>query len=77
MSTADAQVNEDLAEVYQARASLGLPAQLGEGDHVRRRLNPYTAAAGAMKALWALESCAQESRPTQRRGAAMRIANIE
>src|SRR5262249_7491997 len=27
LSTADAQVNEALAEVYQARASLGLPAQ--------------------------------------------------
>jgi membrane fusion protein, multidrug efflux system len=27
LSTADAQVNEDLAQVYQARASLGLPAQ--------------------------------------------------
>jgi membrane fusion protein, multidrug efflux system len=31
-STADAQVNEDLAEVYQARASLGLPAQPGSGE---------------------------------------------
>jgi membrane fusion protein, multidrug efflux system len=30
LSTAEAQVNEDLAEVYQARASLGLPAQPGE-----------------------------------------------
>jgi membrane fusion protein (multidrug efflux system) len=32
LSTADAQVNEDLAEVYQARASLGLPAQPGNGE---------------------------------------------
>jgi membrane fusion protein, multidrug efflux system len=31
-STADAQVNEDLAQVYQARASLGLPAQPGTGE---------------------------------------------
>ncbi|MBV8488319.1 MAG: HlyD family secretion protein [Planctomycetaceae bacterium] len=32
LSTADAQVNEDLAEVYQARASLGLPVQPGSGE---------------------------------------------
>ena len=32
MSTADAQVNEALAEVYQARASLGLPAQPSSGE---------------------------------------------
>jgi membrane fusion protein, multidrug efflux system len=32
LSTADAQVNEDLAEVYQARASLGLPAQPDNGE---------------------------------------------
>ena len=32
LSTADAQVNEDLAEVYQARASLGLPAQPPSGE---------------------------------------------
>ena len=32
LSTADAQVNEDLAEVYQARASLGLPAQPSSGE---------------------------------------------
>jgi membrane fusion protein (multidrug efflux system) len=32
LSTADAQVNEDLAQVYQARASLGLPAQPSSGD---------------------------------------------
>jgi len=32
LSTADAQVNEDLAEVYQARASLGLPAQPSNGE---------------------------------------------
>ena len=63
---------------------------LGKGDQVCRSMvrhrkvydddpgaESYKAAAGAMKALWALESCAQESRPTQRRGAAMRIANIE
>jgi len=31
LSTADAQVNEALAEVYQARASLGLPAQPERG----------------------------------------------
>ena len=31
LSTAEAQVNEDLGEVYQARASLGLPAQPGSG----------------------------------------------
>jgi membrane fusion protein (multidrug efflux system) len=31
-STADAQVNEALAQVYQARASLGLPAQLSSGE---------------------------------------------
>jgi membrane fusion protein, multidrug efflux system len=31
-STADAQVNEALAEVYQARASLGLPAQPSSGE---------------------------------------------
>jgi membrane fusion protein, multidrug efflux system len=31
-STADAQVNEDLAEVYRARASLGLPAQPSNGE---------------------------------------------
>jgi membrane fusion protein, multidrug efflux system len=31
-STADAQVNEDLAEVYRARASLGLPAQPSSGE---------------------------------------------
>ncbi len=32
LSTADAQVNEDLAQVYQARASLGLPAQPSRGE---------------------------------------------
>src|SRR6516225_740863 len=32
LSTADAQVNEALAEVYQARASLGLPAQPSGGE---------------------------------------------
>src|ERR1700757_923433 len=32
LSTADAQVNEALAEVYQARASLGLPAQPSSGE---------------------------------------------
>jgi membrane fusion protein (multidrug efflux system) len=32
LSTADAQVNEALAEVYQARASLGLPAQPSNGE---------------------------------------------
>jgi membrane fusion protein, multidrug efflux system len=32
MSTAEAQVNEDLAEVYQVRASLGLPAQPSSGE---------------------------------------------
>ena len=32
LSTADAKVNEALAEVYQARASLGLPAQPGSGE---------------------------------------------
>jgi membrane fusion protein (multidrug efflux system) len=32
LSTADAQVNEDLAQVYQARASLGLPAQPSSGE---------------------------------------------
>ena len=32
LSTADAQVNEDLAEVYQARASLGLPARPSGGE---------------------------------------------
>ena len=32
LSTADAQVNEDLAEVYQTRASLGLPAQPSNGE---------------------------------------------
>jgi membrane fusion protein, multidrug efflux system len=32
LSTAEAQVNEDLAEVYQARASLGLPSQPGSGE---------------------------------------------
>jgi len=32
LSTADAQVNEDMAEVYQARASLGLPAQPSNGE---------------------------------------------
>jgi membrane fusion protein, multidrug efflux system len=32
LSTADAQVNEDLSEVYQARASLGLPAQPSNGE---------------------------------------------
>jgi membrane fusion protein (multidrug efflux system) len=32
LSTADAQVNEALAEVYQSRASLGLPAQSGNGE---------------------------------------------
>jgi membrane fusion protein (multidrug efflux system) len=32
LSTADAQVNEALAQVYQARASLGLPAQPGSGE---------------------------------------------
>jgi membrane fusion protein, multidrug efflux system len=32
LSTADAQVNEDLAQVYQARASLGLSAQPGSGE---------------------------------------------
>ena len=31
-STADAQVKEDLAEVYQARASLGLPPQPSNGE---------------------------------------------
>jgi membrane fusion protein, multidrug efflux system len=32
LSTADAQVNEAMAEVYQARASLGLPAQPRSGE---------------------------------------------
>jgi membrane fusion protein (multidrug efflux system) len=32
LSTADAKVNEALAEVYQVRASLGLPAQPGNGE---------------------------------------------
>jgi len=32
LSTADAQVNEALAQVYQARASLGLPAQPSNGE---------------------------------------------
>jgi len=32
LSTADAQVNETLAQVYQARASLGLPAQPSSGE---------------------------------------------
>ena len=32
LSTADAQVNQALAEVYQARASLGLPAQPSSGE---------------------------------------------
>jgi membrane fusion protein, multidrug efflux system len=32
LSTADSQVNEDLAGVYQARASLGLPAQPPSGE---------------------------------------------
>ena len=32
LSTADAQVNETLAQVYQARASLGLPAQPTSGE---------------------------------------------
>ena len=32
LSTADAKVNEALAEVYQVRASLGLPAQLSNGE---------------------------------------------
>jgi membrane fusion protein (multidrug efflux system) len=32
LSTADAQVNEALAQVYQARASLGLPAQPTSGE---------------------------------------------
>src|SRR5215469_4066199 len=32
LSTADAQVNQALAEVYQARASLGLPAQASSGE---------------------------------------------
>ena len=32
LSTADAQVNESLAQVYQARASLGLPAQPSSGE---------------------------------------------
>jgi membrane fusion protein (multidrug efflux system) len=32
LSTAEAQVNEDLAEVYQARASLGLPVQPSSGE---------------------------------------------
>jgi membrane fusion protein (multidrug efflux system) len=32
LSTADAQVNEALAQVYQARASLGLPAQPSSGE---------------------------------------------
>jgi membrane fusion protein (multidrug efflux system) len=32
LSTADARVNEALAEVYQARASLGLPAQPSSGE---------------------------------------------
>jgi membrane fusion protein (multidrug efflux system) len=32
LSTADAQVNEALAEVYQARVSLGLPAQPSSGE---------------------------------------------
>jgi membrane fusion protein (multidrug efflux system) len=32
LSTADAQVNEDLAQVYQARASLGLSAQPSSGE---------------------------------------------
>jgi membrane fusion protein, multidrug efflux system len=32
LSTADAQVNEDLAEVYQARVSLGLRAQPSSGE---------------------------------------------
>src|ERR1700741_1274463 len=32
LSTANAQVNEALAQVYQARVSLGLPAQRGSGD---------------------------------------------
>jgi membrane fusion protein (multidrug efflux system) len=34
LSTADAQVNEDLAEVYQARASLGLPTQPSNGEDI-------------------------------------------
>ena len=36
LSTADAQVNEDLAEVYQARASLGLPAQPSNGEDLNQ-----------------------------------------
>jgi hypothetical protein len=32
LSTSDAQVNETLAQVYQARASLGLPAQPSSGE---------------------------------------------
>ena len=36
LSTADAQVNEDLAEVYQARASLGLPAQPSSGEDLNQ-----------------------------------------
>src|SRR5271169_6770606 len=34
LSTADAQVNEALAEVYQARASLGLPPQPSSGEEL-------------------------------------------
>jgi membrane fusion protein, multidrug efflux system len=42
LSTADAQVNEALAQVYQARVSLGLPAQPSSGEdlgHVPRDLD--------------------------------------
>src|SRR6516164_3377031 len=36
LSTADAQVNQALAEVYQARASLGLPAQPSSSEDLSR-----------------------------------------
>jgi membrane fusion protein (multidrug efflux system) len=36
LSTADARVNEALAEVYQVRASLGLPAQPSSGEDLRQ-----------------------------------------
>ena len=36
LSTADAKVNEALAEVYQVRASLGLPAQPSNGEDLGR-----------------------------------------
>jgi multidrug resistance efflux pump len=45
LSTAEAQVNENLAEVYQARATLGLPAHgsRSAAQPVRRRLCPASA----------------------------------